>query len=1079
MSRNWLTGLGRSTTSEHFSRDRRGRQRRRVLALEGLEDRALMTAMNYIVNSLGDSGTGSGRFGDLRYAITQADLNPGSTIAFYLNGTIQLGSMLPDLTADMTITGPGASKLTVRGGGASSNFSLLTVDSGTTARISGLTFTNGNAISVGGGGIVNQYGANLTVSGCTISNNTAVNDGHGDVIGGGIVNWGQMSIDDSTLAGNSMQGYGHGGGIYNVNEMTVSNCTFSGNSAYYGGGIANEEGGMTLDLLTIGRLIVSNSTFSGNSAAVGGGIDNRGYLSVNDTTISGNTTTSDNGGGGIDNYSGLLSPTVLNNTIVAGNLRKVNGEPSDVVGLPLAFTSRNNLIGTGGSGGLTNGVSGNLVGVSNPGLAALANYGGPTETVGLLSGSPAVDAGDNALAVDPFTGQPLTTDQRGAGFPRIFGRSVDIGAFEAMGPVVTATQLVVMIPPPAHVAVGFGFSLAVTAEDALGNVATTYNGPVTVALANNPSEATLGGTLTATAVNGIAWLSGLTLDKPGIGYTLQVNGGVLTPSTTGGFNATTQTETQLAVTTQPRQVTANAPFGLVVTAEDELGNVATTYNGPVTLALDHTSYGATLGGTLTVTAVNGVATFSGLTLDKVDPYYTIQASGGGLTPATSKTIKVVAGAATKLGIFSHPPAQITVGSDFDIVVIAEDAFGNEVFTYNGPITLALANNPGGATLSGTLTMNADGGAADFQNLALDKVGSGYTLQASGGGLIPATTGNIDVTADTILPSQNFVIGTDDMVYTHALDATGHPTGGYYQVAYGQVKDLAVARVKTVGDLNSVAFVIGTDDQVYDTLVSGAEGQYQSTAYGSVSSISAATLYSGNLVLFAVGTDHQLYEQKFSNNGYPTSVSYTKAAYGAFRSTVLTSDAAGDPLLYAIGQDGQVYGLRLDFSGTPFGGVFKMGYGSVNQLAVGSDAAHDPEIFVVGTDNYVYALKANSTGAPTTGYFGVGGPVKSISVGSEPSGNPLLFAIGTDSQVYAHRFTATGDVSGSFFNTTAGFMSSIAAGVASSGNPELFAVAAYDQQVYLAPFDSSGDSIGPFALTTQGAVKKVVVVLGLP
>ena len=88
-------------------------------------------------------------------------------------------------------------------------------------------------------------------------------------------------------------------------------------------------------------------------------------------------------------------------------------------------SSANNLIGTGGSGGLTNGVNGNQVGESNPGLGTLVNNGGPTETVALLAGSPAIDKGNNAFVT---AGE---TDQRG--LPRIVNGAVDIGAFEYQG----------------------------------------------------------------------------------------------------------------------------------------------------------------------------------------------------------------------------------------------------------------------------------------------------------------------------------------------------------------------------------------------------------------------------------------------------------------------------------------------------------------------------------------------------------------------------------------------------------------------------------------------------------------------
>ena len=96
----------------------------------------------------------------------------------------------------------------------------------------------------------------------------------------------------------------------------------------------------------------------------------------------------------------------------------------------MSSASAYNLIGTGGSGGLVNGINGNQVGVADPGLGPLADNGGPTQTIALLPGSPAIDAGSNALAVDPTTGQPLTTDQRGPGFLRIVNGTVDIGAFE-------------------------------------------------------------------------------------------------------------------------------------------------------------------------------------------------------------------------------------------------------------------------------------------------------------------------------------------------------------------------------------------------------------------------------------------------------------------------------------------------------------------------------------------------------------------------------------------------------------------------------------------------------------------------
>ena len=169
---------------------------------------------------------------------------------------------------------------------------------------------------------------------------------------------------------------------------------------------------------------MSNSTIAGNTTSFGGGgILNIGTMAVTNCTISGNSYQGyqDNGrvnGGGIYNETSLT----LNNTIVAGNTG------NDIYG-QVQPTGAYNLIGDGS--GLPPLATSNLIGTTanplNSLLGPLANNGGSTQTMALLPGSPAIDAGSNALAVDA-NGNSLTTDQRGTGFPRILGHSVDIGA---------------------------------------------------------------------------------------------------------------------------------------------------------------------------------------------------------------------------------------------------------------------------------------------------------------------------------------------------------------------------------------------------------------------------------------------------------------------------------------------------------------------------------------------------------------------------------------------------------------------------------------------------------------------------
>jgi hypothetical protein len=140
-------------------------------------------------------------------------------------------------------------------------------------------------------------------------------------------------------------------------------------------------------------------------------------------TISGNSAK--NADGGLYNFSGTTS---LTNTIVAGN--SADSSPSDIVVNSGSVSGSHDLVGTGGSGGLQNGVNGNIVGVADPGLAPLGNYGGPTQTMALLPGSPAINAGKTGANIP-------TTDQRGE--PRV--GAPDIGAFESQGFNSTDTQV--------------------------------------------------------------------------------------------------------------------------------------------------------------------------------------------------------------------------------------------------------------------------------------------------------------------------------------------------------------------------------------------------------------------------------------------------------------------------------------------------------------------------------------------------------------------------------------------------------------------------------------------------------------
>ena len=230
-----------------------------------------------------------------------------------------------------------------------------------------------------------------------------------------------MRVFDCTISGNSATG--DGGGVINYHygyaHLALTDCTISGNAAGNGGGLANYG---------YGAAVLIDCTLSGNSApGDGGGLVNGATVSLTACTVSGNFAGS--GGGGLNNKNGTAA---LNDTIVAGN---TDGTGASDIGGPINVSGSDNLVGIGGSGGLANGVDGNIVltSLAGLGLAPLGNYGGPTQTMALLPGSPAIGAG--VVADYPGTTTPITTDQRGE---PLDSPNPDIGAFQTQGSTLTA-----------------------------------------------------------------------------------------------------------------------------------------------------------------------------------------------------------------------------------------------------------------------------------------------------------------------------------------------------------------------------------------------------------------------------------------------------------------------------------------------------------------------------------------------------------------------------------------------------------------------------------------------------------------
>jgi hypothetical protein len=336
--------------------------------------------------------------------------------------------------------------------------------SGNVARGTG-SGLSGNGEGTGGG--IYATGV-LAITNSTLSGNFASGSGGGGGIGsgGGIHADGTLTITNSSLSGNSAGGGGFvgggiGGGIVAAGVLAITNCTLSGNSAM--GGRAGGSGGGIYNEAT-GTVTVANSTLSGNlasgtdsGAGSGGGIANVGALTVTNSTLSGNSTTGSSlsSGGGVGNSGAAMA--TLRNSILAGNTASVAPDLSGGV-----TSQGHNLIGdgTGGSGYGDTDLVGTAENPIDPLLGPLQDNGGPTATMALLPGSPALDAGDPDQLGSP--------DQRGV----VRTGGVNIGAYQA-----SATAFLLTAPRRVHA--GVPFDVTVTAVDPFGQVAVGYTGTVT------------------------------------------------------------------------------------------------------------------------------------------------------------------------------------------------------------------------------------------------------------------------------------------------------------------------------------------------------------------------------------------------------------------------------------------------------------------------------------------------------------------------------------------------------------------------------------------------------------------------
>ena len=431
-----------------------------------------LPANTIAVTNCDDSGAGS-----LRDALQNVAVDGDTVDLTNLSCstiTLTTGSIL-FFQNSITLQGPGANDLYLDGGGGATRVAPLLHAGTGTLEVNGMTVfdgakynTDAQVVDARGGCIYSAGFVSMSdaeVKYCTVQNTSAT---YGS-LGGGIYAKSGISLSNTSILSNSAYANtnnARGGGIFTPGNVTLLDSFVEGNTAYRGGGVRAQDGGIVKysqisnneayssgGIYIEGNATIQNSTISGNTAAFGAGMWLNGTgattpITLLDSTVSGNNATaSDNGG--IFLYGGGYTARIANSTIafntthfstylkygaglrsiattidlesniIAGNTNDSGGGPvnDDVDGSDtVTLIGANNLIAVASISPPADTIS------ADPKLLPLANNGGTTSTHSLSLISPAIDAGNNNAGT--------SADQRGAGFPRTLGAQTDIGAIE-------------------------------------------------------------------------------------------------------------------------------------------------------------------------------------------------------------------------------------------------------------------------------------------------------------------------------------------------------------------------------------------------------------------------------------------------------------------------------------------------------------------------------------------------------------------------------------------------------------------------------------------------------------------------
>ena len=357
--------------------------------------------------------------------------------------------------------------------------------------------------------------------------------------------------------------------------------------------------------------------------------------------------------------------------------------------------------------------------------------------IGNITNIQVLPGGDDTVVVRHSVHTPATIELSTSSQDRIHNRS------DATEVITLPTKLVFTQQPTTGTA-GVALSpVVVTLEDNNGKTAT--NIPTTITLTLSSGTFSNGSnTATAKTVNGVATFNNLIINTTGT-VTLSASGGSATGSTSAPISITAAAASKLVITQQaPGTATAGAALSpaVKVSVEDQFGNVVTSDSSTVTMAPNTGGFAS--GSTTSVQAQNGVATFSNLILNTVGNF-TLTATDGSLTSATSTGVSVVPAAASKL-VFTAVPTTGTIGHALSppVLVSEEDQFNN-VITSDSSSQIGMAPSTGSFDPASTTIATLSNGVVTFSNLIFNASGT-FKLTASTAALPggSATSNNITI-----------------------------------------------------------------------------------------------------------------------------------------------------------------------------------------------------------------------------------------------------------------------------------------------------------------------------------------------